>query len=91
MKKLELILVLMKANETLNKRYLIERVNAKWDLKNTLLAVFEEHDIDLVDDVDAVMESLQNDFTHSYYGWTDDPLNVQQATFIVNHIRSVEE
>lgn len=91
MKKLELIVVLMKENETLTKRYLIENVCAKWDLKNTLLAVFKEHDIDLVDDVDGVIESLQKDFTYSYYGWADDSLNVQQATFIVNHIRSVDE
>ena len=90
MKKLELIVVVMKKEGTESKQYLIERVYAKWDIKNTLLTAFKEHEIDLEDQVDFIIDQLSHNFTYSYYGFTHEPEDVKLVTFILNTIQTVE-
>jgi len=89
-KKLELIVVLMTKAGTETERFLIPRVNAKWEIKPVVSEILNGLEIDPVyDPTDDIVNNLTQNSTYALYDPLHNDLEGIQVTFIINRVISV--
>lgn len=91
MKKLEIILVLMTTKSTETKRYLLERVNASWNLKDNIIRICAENNLNAEEGyIEQIVTGVVSHESYTYHSY-DDELNGTQATFIANSVQTWDE